>query len=83
MCEHCCKRSSNALHAAGDFRCLDCCAHLVAKAMPGRARAAAMLAAVDRAITRLPVTFTRHDVWERAKQLHRQRRRCDERNPRY
>lgn len=68
-CEHCRKRASGELHGIGDFRCLGCCVHLVAKAMPDRSLAAGMLAAVDRAITPLETPFNRHDVWTAALKL--------------
>ena len=70
-CKHCKTRSSKPLHGAGDFNCLSCCAHLVAKAMPHREMAAAQLAAVDRAIMKLGSPFTRKDVWDAALKLKR------------
>ena len=70
-CKHCATRSLQPLHGAGDFNCLDCCANLVAKALPYRDLAAAQLAAVDRAITKLGAEFTRKDVWDAALKLKR------------
>lgn len=70
-CKHCATRSLQPLHGVGDFNCLDCCANLVAKALPHREIAAAQLAAVDRAIMKLGSPFTRKDVWDAALKLKR------------
>lgn len=47
-CKSCASRKSRPISGAYNFRCPDCCAHLVWKAHPDKRQAAAMLAAIAR-----------------------------------
>ena len=70
-----CESSKQRQHSgAYSFKCVECCARLVASTYPNRQAAAAMMVVVKRNIARFAPTFGPADVTERARQMLERRR---------